>query len=461
MDELIETLRSHLGPDAVLVGEEAQQKAVAFWSRLGAPRAVLLPRSTEEVSLILKLANQASVPVSAWGGKTGLVDGAQADGALALSLERMNRIEQIDAEGMTMTVQAGCILQVACEAAEAEGLYLPLDLGARGSATIGGNISTNAGGNRVIRYGMTRDMVLGLEAVLADGTVISSLNRLIKNNTGYDLKQLFIGSEGTLGVVTRAVIRLRPRPASQDTAIVGVETFGKLVVFLRRLELALSGGLSAYEVMWNDFYQLVTTPPALGRPPLAGEHPYYVLVESLGADQEADSARFEAALVEALESGDITDAAIAKSHSERQAMWALRDDVAQVARNGPIFTFDIGLSLNSMESYVAELRAAFKARWPQTGSLTVFGHLGDGNLHVIAGVGSRTPQDKTAVQDLVYGGVRSRGGSVSAEHGIGLDKKAYLGWSRNEAEIALMRTLKTALDPKGILNPGKIFAAAS
>jgi len=460
MDELIAELRSRLGTGSVLEGEDAQAKAVSFWSRLGAPRAVLLPRSAEEVSLILKLANQAGAPISPWGGKTGLVDGAQADGALALSLERMNRIEQIDAEGLTMTVQAGCILQVACEAAEAEGLYLPLDLGARGSATIGGNISTNAGGNRVIRYGMMRDMVLGLEAVLADGTVISSLNRLIKNNTGYDLKQLFIGSEGTLGVVTRAVIRLRPRPTSQDTAIVGVESFDKLVVFLRRIELALAGGLSAFEVMWDDFYQLVTTPPALGRAPLACPHPYYVLVESLGADQDADSARFEAALVEALEGGDITDAAIAKSQAERQAMWALRDDVAQVARNGPIFTFDVGLSLSSMETYVAELRAAFKARWPQTGSLTVFGHLGDGNLHVIAGVGSRTAEDKTAVQDLVYGGIRSRGGSISAEHGIGLDKKAYLGWSRSESEISLMRTLKAALDPKGILNPGKIFAAA-
>ena len=461
MDELVADLKARLGPDSVLEGEAAEAKAVAFWSRLGSPRAVLLPRTTEEVSLILKAANRAGVPVCAWGGKTGLVDGAQADGVLALSLERMNGIEQIDAEGMTMTVQAGCVLQTACEAAEAQGLYLPIDLGARGSATIGGNISTNAGGNRVIRYGMTRDIVLGLEAVLADGTVISSMNRLIKNNTGYDLKQLFIGSEGTLGVVTRAVLRLRPRPTSQDTAIVGVETFGALVTFLRRIELALAGGLSAYEVMWDDFYQLVTTAPAKGRPPLEGRHPYYVLVESLGADQEADSARFEAALVEALESGEISDAAIAKSDAERQAMWALRDDVAQVARNGPIFTFDIGLSMNDMESYVAELRAAFKARWPDTGSLTVFGHLGDGNLHVIAGCGSRTPEDKKAVQDLVYGGVRARGGSISAEHGIGLDKKAYLGWSRSEPEIALMRTLKAALDPKGILNPGKIFQQAN
>ena len=460
MDVLIAELKARLAPGAALEGEDAQAKAISFWSRLGQPRAVLLPRSTEEVSLILKLANQAGVPVSAWGGKTGLVDGAQADGALALSLERMNKIEQIDPESQTMTVQAGCILQVACEAAEAEGLYLPPDLGARGSATIGGNISTNAGGNRVIRYGMMRDMVLGLEAVLADGTVISSLNRLIKNNTGYDLKQLFIGSEGTLGVVTRAVIRLRPRPTSQDTAIVGVDKFEHLVGFLRRIELALAGGLSAYEVMWDDFYQLVTTAPALGRPPLAGKHPYYVLVESLGANQAADSARFEAALVEALESGDIADAAIAKSQAEREAMWALRDDVSQVARNGPIFTFDVGLAVDGMESYIAEVRAALEARWPDTATLTTFGHLGDGNLHAIVGVGSRTPEDKTAVQDIVYGAVRSRGGSISAEHGIGLDKKDYLGWSRNENEIALMRTLKAAMDPKGILNPGKIFAAA-
>src|SRR6185295_9485329 len=229
-----------------------------------------------------------------WGGRTGLVEGANAEGAIALSLERMNAIEEIDAAGSIMVVQAGCVLQTACEAADAAGLFLPLDLGARGSATIGGNISTNAGGNRVLRYGMMREMVLGLEAVLADGTVVTSMNRLIKNNTGYDLKQLFIGSEGTLGVVTRAVLRLRPRPSSQNTAFVAVESFEALPKLLRFLEAELAGTLSAFEVMWPEFYDFVTTEPAKGRKPLPAGSAYYALVEMLGAHPESDAERFEA-----------------------------------------------------------------------------------------------------------------------------------------------------------------------
>ncbi|HET6971883.1 MAG TPA: FAD-binding oxidoreductase, partial [Phenylobacterium sp.] len=207
-DPIVAELQSALGAAAVFTGEAALERAVSPWTKLGSPRALVYPASTEEVAAVLRIAHRTGAAVVPWGGKTGLVTGAAADGAIALSLERMNRIEEIDTASATMTVQAGCILQVACEAAEAEGLLLPLDLGARGSATIGGNISTNAGGNRVLRFGMMRDMVLGLEAVLADGTIVSSMNHLMKNNTGYDLKQLFIGSEGTLGVVTRAVLRL-------------------------------------------------------------------------------------------------------------------------------------------------------------------------------------------------------------------------------------------------------------
>lgn len=457
MDALIGRLRAQLPEGCVLEGEAAQAQAMRGWVPVGAPRAVLRPTSTEQVSVILRLADAAGAAVVPWGGRTGLVEGAMADGALALSLDRMDRIEDLDPLEQTMTVQAGCILQTACEAAEAQGLLLPLDLGARGSATIGGVLATNAGGNRVIRYGMVRDTVLGLEAVLADGTVISSLNHLIKNNTGYDLKQLFIGSEGTLGVVTRAVLRLRPRPSSQATAIVAVDRFDQLPRFLRRMEHALGGNLSAFEVMWADFYRLVTTPPARGRPPVPEGHAYYVLAESLGTDEGPDAARFEAALVQALEAGEASDAAIAKSQSEREAMWALRDDVFQVSRNGPILTFDVSLSLASMESYVEDVRGALNARWPDAANLVVFGHLGDGNLHVIVGVGPQTADAKQAVQEIVYGAVRARGGSISAEHGIGLQKKAYLAWSRSDAEIALMRRLKAALDPNQTLNPGKVI----
>jgi len=310
----------------------------------------------------------------------------------------------------------------------------------------------------VIRYGMTRDLVLGLEAVLADGQVVSSMSGLIKNNAGYDLKQLFIGSEGTLGVVTRAVLRLRPAPVSQNTAFLGVADFDTLPVLLRRLERALGGQLSAFEVMWREFHDLVTTAPALGRSPLTEPHAFYVLVEAQGPEQQADGERFEAALVDLLEEGLIADAAIAQSQGERDAMWALRDDISQTARNWPIFTFDVSLRLQDMEAYVREVREALEAKWPGKATLTVFGHLGDGNLHLVAGVGARDRATKHAVEEIVYGGVRSRGGSISAEHGIGLEKRDFLDWSRSAAELALMRTLKAALDPHGILNPGKVLA---
>jgi FAD/FMN-containing dehydrogenase len=460
MSDPLFRLKSQLPPGAVSDSAEASATARSFFGRrLGTPLALVRPGSTEEVSTVLRLCHEVRQSVVAWGGKTGLVDGAVADGAVALSLERMNRIEEIDAVACTMTVEAGCVLQRACEAAEAKGLFFPLDLGARGSATIGGNIATNAGGNRVIRYGMMRDMVLGLEAVLADGTVVSSLNHLIKNNAGYDLKQLFIGSEGTLGIITRAVLRLRPRPVSQDTAFAALDSFEALPRFLRHMERVLGGTLSAFEVMWEDFYRLVTTAPAKGRPPSPYGHPYYVLVESLGGDRAEDSARFEHALEAALEAGDLADVVIAKSQAERDQMWALRDDVTALGRNFPIFSFDVSLKLADMESYVAEVRRELSARWPQS-TLVVFGHLGDGNLHIVVGIGDRSEEARHAVEALVYGALRLRGGSVSAEHGIGLEKRAYLAWSRGPAEVALMRRLKLALDPNNILNPGKVLLPA-
>ncbi len=461
MSELLAALRSFLGKTGVLEGERAQEAAQSNWARLGTPAAVLRPHSTHDVSRILALCNEARQPIVPWGGKTGLVEGANATGAFALSLERLNRVESIDVAGATMTVEAGCILQNATEAADAEGLFFPLDLGARGSATIGGNISTNAGGNRVIRYGMMRDMVLGLEAVLADGTVMSSLNRLIKNNAGYDLKQLFIGTEGTLGVVTRAVLRLRPRAGSHAVALVAVDRFAALPLLLRHMEAGLGGGLSAFEVMWEDFYRLVTTEPARGRAPLPYGHGYYVLIEQMGSSEEADASRFEEALGEALERGHAKDAVIAKSQNERNQIWALRDDVGQVMRNWPVFTFDVSLPVAEMETYVANVRARLAQRWADKTTLMVFGHLGDGNLHLIPGVGDGSPEARHAVEEIVYGELDGRAGSVSAEHGIGLEKRAYLPRSRSGTEIALMRRLKQALDPNNILNPGKIFEAAA
>jgi FAD/FMN-containing dehydrogenase len=459
MSELLHEMKSFLGEAGVLEGARAAEAAQSNWSRLGAPRAVLRPSSTSEVSQILCLCHAERQPVVAWGGKTGLVEGANADGAVALSLDRMNRIEAVDAAGATMTVEAGCILQNVAEAADAQGLFFPLDLGARGSATIGGNISTNAGGNRVIRYGMMRELVLGLEAVLADGTIVGSLNRLLKNNAGYDLKQLFIGTEGTLGIVTRAVLRLRPRPWSSAVALAAADTFAALPRLLRHVERGLSGSLSAFEVMWEDFYRLVTTHPATGRAPIAYGHPYYVLIEQLGSDEISDMARFERVLGESLEQGLVADAIIAKSQGERSAIWSLRDDVGQCARNWPIFTFDVSLPIVEMESYVETARRQLKARWADKATLMVFGHMGDCNLHLIAGVGDGSPEARDAVESVIYGALAGRSGSVSAEHGIGLEKREYLALSRSEAEITVMRQLKRALDPRNILNPGKIFEA--
>jgi FAD/FMN-containing dehydrogenase len=273
---------------------------------VGAPAYVARPGNTAEISAILRAANDARVPVTALGGGTGVVGGATAlPGGLVLSLERMRRIEEVDSNSLTMIAESGVTIQAAHEAAEAQQLFFPLDLGARGTATIGGAIGTNAGGNRVIRWGMMRDMVLGLEAVLADGSVVSALGKAVKDNAGYNWKHLLIGSEGTLGIVTRAVLRLRPRPLTTATALLAIDSFESVVSVLRHLEAALPGTLSAFEVMWDNFYELVTRANAAKRDrPLPLGHRHYVLVESLGSDPVADPGRFEAVLGEILGCGD-------------------------------------------------------------------------------------------------------------------------------------------------------------
>jgi FAD/FMN-containing dehydrogenase len=344
------------------------------------------------------------------------------------------------------------ILQVLQEAAAEHGLMFPLDLGARGSCTIGGNISTNAGGNRVIRYGMMRDMVLGLEAVLADGTVVTSMNQMIKNNAGYDLKQLFIGTEGTLGIVTRAVLRCRESVDAQPTLLVGIATFDKLVAFLKAVDRGLRGCLSAFEVMWNDYYKLVTTPPAKNKPPLPQDYAYYVLVEAMGADQTL----VEAVVHTALDAELIADAVVANSEAQRRQLWALRDDVEQAFQFAPVFLFDVSLRIPFMADYVEQVHASLQTTFPDARNFTL-GHMGDGNLHFAIAVGDDSPDTRRQVERCVYEPLAAIGGSVSAEHGVGLEKKPYLHIARSESEVELMRILKRALDPKGLLNPGKIF----
>ena len=333
----------------------------------------------------------------------------------------------------------------------------PLDLGARGTATIGGNAATNAGGNRVIRYGMMRDMVLGLEAVMADGTVVSSMNQLIKNNTGYDLRQLFIGSEGTLGVITRLVLRLREQPVTRNMAFVGLDSFGNVAAFLRHMDRALGGTLSAFEAMWRDFYCLVTSPPAKGKPPISQEYPFYVLVESQGADAELDTLRFNNAMESAYDSGLIVDAAISQSETDCHHFWELRDDVEQALNGGIPVIFDISLPIAEMDSYTAALGKSLDAAIGKH-RLFIFGHLGDGNLHVAVQVQAEDYMRlRPLIEKQVYAPLAGFQGSVSAEHGIGLEKKPWLHISRSENELALMRSLKDALDPRGILNPGKVL----
>jgi FAD/FMN-containing dehydrogenase len=391
------------------------------------------------------------------GGKTGLVSGARAAaGEVALSLERMNRIEGIDARGRTMTVQAGATLQAVHEAAEAEGLIMPLDLGARGSATIGGNIATNAGGNGVIRYGMMREQVLGLEVVLADGTVLSSMNQVLKNNTGYDLKQLFIGSEGTLGVITRAVLRLRPLMPARNSALVATDSIEHLITLLTFIERELGGRMSAFEAMWNSYYRVACRGPHLGEPPLPDTHPFYVLIEAAGSDLEADAARFLAALEHAMEQGLVRDAVLAQSEKERDAFWKIRDNIESLIALWPLVIFDVSLPVATMEAYLARCAARLEALLGELRWVT-FGHLGDGNLHIAVATGTDDPERKKGVERIVYEELAGIGGSISAEHGIGLDKREFLGISRNPVEIGLMRTLKRALDPANILNPERIF----
>jgi FAD/FMN-containing dehydrogenase len=459
MISLCNKIREIVGPRGILLGNEVASRSDS-WPPTGGcqAKALVRPASTEEVSKVLKLCHTEGQPVVPHGGLTGLVGGARAGkDDVVLSLERMNGTEAVDTINRTLTVGAGVLLQKVHEAAEDAGLLFPLDFGARGSATIGGSISTNAGGNSVIRYGMIRDQLLGVEAVLADGTIISSLKGVLKNNTGYDLKQLFIGSEGTLGIVTRATLRLRPLPRSRNTALVAIEDFDRLGRFLRDMDSALGGTLSAFEVMWNDFYRLVVGDGELHGQPLKSTHGYYVLIESTGGHEEADKSRFEGALEEAFDEELIVDAAIAQSKQQRKSLWAIRDHIEGMNKKlYPPITFDVSLSIPQMDDYVEEVRQQLTEHWPDS-RMVVFGHLGDGNIHLVLTVGSLEEDEVHAVENIVYTALGRRQGVISAEHGIGLQKREYLKHSRSEEEIALMRTIKRALDPKGILNPGKIF----
>jgi FAD/FMN-containing dehydrogenase len=456
MESIHERLKALLGPSGVV--EAPSISAVGNWR--GHPYSsplLLRPANTEQVAEVLRLCNQHRQPLVIQGGLSSMVGGtSSAKSEISLSLERLQKIETIDTLGRTMTVESGVRLQAVQEAAAGEGLFFALDLGARGSATIGGNIATNAGGNQVIRYGMAREQVLGLEVVLADGTILSSMNHLLKNNAGYDLKHLFIGSEGTLGIVTKAVLRLRPAMPARNTALVATDEFDKLPRLLSHIESALGGKLSAFEAIWDNYYQLAIQGPHLGAPPLAQCHPYYALIESSGSDGETDAAAFLSALESALSASLINDAVLAKSEKEQGALWAIRDNIDSLAAIAPVIIFDVGLPIGAMEDYLKHIEAALKSQLGLT-QLAVFGHLGDSNLHIVVGTETEDIAVYHRIEEILYAPLQTLGGSISAEHGIGLEKKRYLHYSRNAEEIATMRLLKKTFDPHNILNPGKVL----
>ena len=457
---LLNQLRATLGETGLLEGAAMAPAHFGDWTVTAAPDqlplAIALPRTTAEVAAVLRACNATGTPVVPQGGLTGLVGGATpVAGGIALSLSRMRAIEEIDVAAASLTVQAGAPLQSIQEAADAAGLLFPLDIGSRGSCAIGGNVSTNAGGNRVLRYGMTRDLVLGMEVVLADGTVLTSLNKMQKNNTGYDLKQLFIGAEGTLGVVTRLVLRLFPKPASLCTGFVALPGYAAVLDLLGRARARLGGSLSAFEVIWPEFYDLATTAHGI-RPPVPRGHAVYVLLDSMGADQAQDEAAFSALIEEALADGVVEDAVIAQSLRESREIWGLRDSVVQFQHSfDPHAGFDVSIPIGEMQVFIERTKAALAARDPAARSLW-FGHIADSNLHILVKLEPGGP-GKKEIDAIVYAEVRRFAGSVSAEHGIGLLKRPYLVYSRGEAEIATMRRIKAALDPVGIMNPGKVL----
>lgn len=418
-----------------------------------APKVVLRPRTTEDVSAMLAMCHAARQTVVPWGGLTGLVGGADCrPDDVALSLQLMNGIEEIDALAQTMTVKAGTPLITVQHAADAQGLFFPLDLGARGSATIGGNIATNAGGNRVLRYGMMRDLVLGLEAVLADGSVVSSMAALLKNNTGLDPKHLFIGTEGTLGIVTRAVLRLWPKAERTETAFIACPGVDAMIRTMRRLNGALSGRLTSFEGMWPEFYRQVTK-PGRAAAPLPDGHACYALVEA--GFGSSDPPLLEELLGGTLAEGLVEDAVIAQSESQRAAFWDVRDGVHYLYKDGIDRHNDVSVPISAIGAYVKEVHANLAARAPGCEHFT-FGHIGDGNVHFsIGGVSDAATAD--LVDSCIYGPLPRHRGSVSAEHGIGLKKRGKLHLSRSPHEIAVMAAVKRALDPDDILNPGKIL----
>ena len=451
-------LQQALGEGCVQIGAQIEARFHTDWSGTPpvVPLALVRPRTTEEVAAALRVCHAHRVAVVPQGGLTGLAGAAvPSAGSVALSLDRMNVIEDVNLRTGLMTVQAGVTLQATQEAAVAAGMVFGVDLGARGSCQIGGNVSTNAGGNGVLQNGMMREQVLGLEVVLADGTVLPMLRPMLKNNTGYDLKQFFIGAEGTLGVITRVLLRLRPMPRAKATALVALPDFESALAVLQRMKGQFGNSVAAFELMWDNFVQASMRWLKL-QAPFDQAHPLLALIDVDGNDEASLREAVEAALGEAMEAGEVVDAVIAQSQAQAQTLWKLREAPAEFnTQMHPPINFDVSLPQAEIGRFAEAIDAAFTARWPGHQSL-YFGHVGDGNLHVSTD-GATVNGECDAVEAELYRVVGEFHGSVSAEHGIGLHKKPYLHACRTPQELAAMRAIKAALDPLGLMNPGKVF----
>jgi len=419
-------------------------------------KAIVYPSTRDEVVAVLRLCNEYRQTIVPFGGLTGLVQGCHTTpNDIALSLEKMNQIEELDTIAHTMTVQAGVTMREAQDAADEKGLFFPVDIGARDNCMLGGNVATNAGGTKVIRYGMMRDSILGLEAILADGTVISSMNRFIKNNSGFDLKHLFIGTEGVLGIITRIIFRLAVKPKSHNVALLTCKNFDDVVIILNESKKSLGNTLCGFEVMWDSFYQKAVKPIGTLDSPLPIDYPLYVIIESMGTSPDSDNRKFESELSNFFKSGLALDGVIAKSDIERQRIWAIRDQVEWLVSEA--YNFDVSLRNADVGQYVVEVTDRIIRDLPQA-YVAAFGHLGDNNIHIsVLADGCKTTFAKV-IEKHVYESLIPFSGAISAEHGIGLEKKPYLAISRTTEEISLMKSLKKMMDPQNILNPGKVIS---
>ena len=466
--DLVRQLRSIVGDGNVLVDAADTAAYLTDWRQRyrGAAQAVVRPGSTAEVAQIVALCAQTRTPIVPQGGNTGLVGGGTPDAsgrAIVVSLTRMNRVRALDTDNDTITVEAGCVLQAVQEAARARGRLFPLSLAAEGSATIGGNLACNAGGTQVLRYGNARDLTLGLEVVLASGEVWPGLRALRKDNTGYDLRDLFIGSEGTLGVLTAATLKLFPLPAAQMTAFAALPTLAATLALLNRARTSAGPELTGFELMSDLCLRRLQRELPQVRIALPVTSPWFVLLElSDHEGAEHATARLEAILGAALDAGEVVDAVIAKSIDEAHALWRVRESLPEAhAKAGGNVKHDVALPVSSIPEFVASTDAELARRFAWIQPAT-FGHLGDGNLHYNMGTREGVPlslafEHQGEINRIVHDAVAARGGSISAEHGLGQLKRDEILRYKPTVEIEMMRAIKRALDPLELMNPGKVL----